>query len=528
MEAASRNRRIRFKSYTRPKSEPAKPPQKDEFDDEFLDLGDSDYSSSDSTSSDDENQSLSFPGNHSVKHSTILCQQVYVKSCRYFDKVPSTYFFRRLKRTHIDLSHHGLGIDGVKSVAIALVSNTTVQRLNISNNDIASEGLAHILQTLQENIVITDLNLSNNNLSTGGAVLLDGALSNNRIITKLDISANGFTEADAVPLSNLVKKNQSIRTLSLSKNSFREEGGIVLGKALECNDTITYMDLSWNHLRQRGAVSLCYCLQINNTIESINLAWNGFGMEGCYEMGKTLLNNRTITELDLTSNRISLDAFRQLLPGVGKNKTLKILRIGFNPLTTDGAIDVLRSIFISESAIEDLDLSDILVDDSFMKLLIEVKEKRNIRVKHGVVLRHDEITKGVHTSVLDTDDPMTILFEYMKQKNLRLIDLLHNLDRDHSDTLTRDEFQRGMTSIDLPLSSRALDILMKKLDINQDGQVDFEELTIKHKEYQRRITKLRMKSKTDRKFFKGFDKLEQLREAVRLRIALNVTRESQK
>lgn len=49
-----RNRRIRFKSYTRPKSEPAKPPQKDEFDDEFLDLGDSDYSSSDSTSSDGE------------------------------------------------------------------------------------------------------------------------------------------------------------------------------------------------------------------------------------------------------------------------------------------------------------------------------------------------------------------------------------------------------------------------------------------------------------------------------------------
>ncbi|VDH91487.1 Hypothetical predicted protein [Mytilus galloprovincialis] len=189
MEAASRNRRIRFKSYTRPKSEPAKPPQKDEFDDEFLDLGDSDYSSSDSTSSDDENQSLSFPGNHSVKHNTVLCQQVYVKSCRYFDKVPSTYFFRRLKRTHIDLSHHGLGIDGVKSVAIALVSNTTVQRLDISNNDISSEGLAHILQTLQENIVITDLNLSNNNLSTGGAVLLDEALSNNRIITILDISA---------------------------------------------------------------------------------------------------------------------------------------------------------------------------------------------------------------------------------------------------------------------------------------------------------------------------------------------------
>jgi hypothetical protein len=69
----------------------------------------------------DEHQSLSFPGSHAHKKNTDLCQDIYIKSCRHFGTVPSTYFFRRLRRTHIDMSHHGVGTIGIKSIAIALV-----------------------------------------------------------------------------------------------------------------------------------------------------------------------------------------------------------------------------------------------------------------------------------------------------------------------------------------------------------------------------------------------------------------------
>ena len=80
----------------------------------------------------------------------------------------------------------------------------------------------------------------------------------------------------------------------------------------------------------------------------------------------------------------------------------------------------------------------------FVTLLREIQALRPLYVKYGIELRHDETRKGDLPVVLDTDDPVTILFEFMKTKNLRLIDLLHNLDKDHSDTLTRDEFRRGM------------------------------------------------------------------------------------
>lgn len=51
---------------------------------------------------------------------------------------------------------------------------------------------------------------------------------------------------------------------------------------------------------------------------------------------------------------------------------------------------------------------------------------------------------------------------------------------------------------------------------------------MKHKEYQRRVTKMKMQARDGAKFFKGFDKLEQLREAVRLRIAIGSTTDVQK
>jgi len=42
------------------------------------------------------------------------------------------------------------------------------------------------------------------------------------------------------------------------------------------------------------------------------------------------------------------------------------------------------------------------------------------------------------------------------------------------------------------------------------------------------VTKLKMQANQGAKFYKGYDKLEQLREAVRLKIALNMSGEGKK
>lgn len=452
-------------------------------------------------------------------------QSTYVKACKMLSITPSTFCFRCLNEISLVIPHHGIGPNGAKAVAIALVNNSTVSSLDLSSNGLGSAGLFYVLEMLQSNKIISDINLAGNDLGSRGARLISDSLRKNRTITKLNISGNSFSERDATHMAKLISRNKALKELILSHNTFREQGGVILGKALESNSVLKTLDLSWNHLRLLGAVAICWSVAENTCLTSLDLSWNGFGMEGCHEMGKSLLRNRTLTHLDLSANRVSFDAFRQLLRGVVHNKVLKVLKVGVNPITTDGAFAILQSIAVSDSSLEEIDLKDVSVDMDFVDLLEQIQKRRHLVCVYGNTLRHDETKKGNVARVLDTDDPVTVLFEYMKQKNLRLIDLLHNLDRDHSYTITRDEFQQGLANIDLPLSGRSLDILMKKLDTNRDGYVDYEELSARHKEHMRKVTKLRLQADLGPNHYKGYDKLEQLREAVRLKISLNMTRQ---
>lgn len=55
--------------------------------------------------------------------SRTLSQEVYIKACLKLRLVPSTYFFHHLKDVILCMPHHGMGPNGAKAVAIALVVN---------------------------------------------------------------------------------------------------------------------------------------------------------------------------------------------------------------------------------------------------------------------------------------------------------------------------------------------------------------------------------------------------------------------
>ncbi|KAL3878506.1 hypothetical protein ACJMK2_030848 [Sinanodonta woodiana] len=448
------------------------------------------------------------------------CQRIYLNACKLYHVTPSSHFFRSLRQVDIDVPNHSLGPMGTKSVAVALVKNITVQRLNLAGNKMGSDGVRYLMEMLEENNTITVINLSDNDIGTLGMKTLTDALKSNRFIRSLDISENNIKDEDSRYLAELIEENSVLQDLRASYNSLGDKAGMSIGYALGYNSTLLSLDLSWNHLRQDGAIALCCGLKDNTGLETLNIAWNGFGVEGCHEMGKILKINRSLCELDLTANRVTIDAFKQLLKGLTHNGHIRTLKIGTNPITTDGATAILRAIADDRcTSLCHLDLSNVSVDDNFVDMLHELQKTRPLTVTYGITLRMDDIRMGQDWAVVDTDDPVTILFEYMKLRNLRLIDLFHSFDKDNSDTLTREELRCGLESFDIPLSQRSLDILMSKLDRNKDGQVDFEELLAKHKEHVRRIAKVKKEAGSSIRHSKSFERLEQLREAVRVRIA---------
>ncbi|OWK09442.1 hypothetical protein Celaphus_00005960 [Cervus elaphus hippelaphus] len=136
-------------------------------------------------------------------------KELYLEACKLVGVVPVSYFIRNMEESYVNLNHHGLGPNGTKAIAIALVSNTTVLTLELADNCIMQEGILSLVEMLQENYYLQEIN------------------------------------------------NYRIKSLDLSHNQFCDKAGEYLGQMLAINVGLQSLDLSWNHLYIRGMVALC-------------------------------------------------------------------------------------------------------------------------------------------------------------------------------------------------------------------------------------------------------------------------------
>uniref|UniRef100_A0A8B9N103 Leucine rich repeat containing 74A n=1 Tax=Accipiter nisus TaxID=211598 RepID=A0A8B9N103_9AVES len=143
--------------------------------------------------------------------------------------VPVSHFIQNLAKPYINLNHHGLGPKGVKAIAIALVSNTTVTHLELEDNCILAEGAICITEMLRENSSLQELNMSNNHLDTAGAEAFASLLLDNMsYLHTLQLSGGSHCLCTFVSLQG----NYQVKELDLSHNEFSEKGGQLLGQML--------------------------------------------------------------------------------------------------------------------------------------------------------------------------------------------------------------------------------------------------------------------------------------------------------
>ncbi|XP_064637888.1 leucine-rich repeat-containing protein 74B-like [Lineus longissimus] len=421
-------------------------------------------------------------------------QRTYELACKGLGILPSRNFIKALRAPRMNMAHQEIGARAMRPCIIALVRNTQVLDLDISGNSIGPEGAQQIASLLTENMFITNLNLSDNGLKSEGAKILTDVLRENRLVTNLKLSGNGFEEGDANHFAKVIQENAYITELDLSHNGFREQGGIVLAEALQKNKYLEKLDLSWNHLRWKGAIAMAKLLAVNHTITHLNLAWNGFGAEGCNHLADNLPKNTTLLELDLTCNRIDRACLNTLLRGIGRNKSLNTLKMSKNPITAEGATAVVKTIEENPNCpLEFIDITGQCVEYAFADKLSALKAKRKFDIKHGIVLEEKEGRKDQDD--FTNEDPMMVLMEFMRLRNLRLMDLFVALDADGSKSLEREEFRDGLMKIKVPMSTKALDRLINKLDADGDGEVDYKELMDGQKDHKRRMAKMQLEAK---------------------------------
>ena len=95
-------------------------------------------------------------------------------------------------------------------------------------------------------------------------------------------------------------------------------------------------------------------------------------------------------------------------------------------------------------------VQDIPINCEFLDALEELKKKKVVKVHHRDPNRK-KITQIVMERTLNDFDPAMILFEYMKQENLRLIDLFRVFDTDSSHTVSKNEMKEGFVVSTYPI-----------------------------------------------------------------------------
>ncbi|PIO32576.1 hypothetical protein AB205_0221980 [Aquarana catesbeiana] len=145
------------------------------------------------------------------------------------------------------------------------------------------------------------------------------------------------------------------------------------------------MNLSWNQFRGKEAVAIAKGLGANIFLRVLDLSYNGFGNDGASALGEALKINNVLEELNISNNRISLQGAVRFALCLKENKTLKVLKMARNPMQSEGCFAILKSIQAnSESAVESLDFSDIVVNKQFDDLHAVVKTTMpNLTVKLG-------------------------------------------------------------------------------------------------------------------------------------------------
>lgn len=424
--------------------------------------------------------------------------KTYQKACRKFDVVPSSKISRKmdnLKETTLDLRFYGLDSKGTMAVAMGMVVNSTLTKLNLMGNNIGETGMWYIQVMMSENTTITSLDLSENNLKTFGAKSIGAMLQENKFLKELNISGNDFTDLDAPFLTKKIEEHTGLQYLNLSHNLFGDLSGTSFEHMISENITLQELNLSWNQFRIIGAKKIASGLKENNSLKILDLSWNGFDDDGAAAFGDVLVHNSVLVELDLSCCRIGPEGFGKVMKGMKNNETLEVLKLGKNNIheAVETAIDLLLTLDPSKCALVCFDLSDVMIGQKTQERLNEVKELfPEIELIHGYT---DSYGKRRMIGFGDMgQEALLTLKEYLEENNMTVTELFSRFDDDGSNSVDYDEFRAGIKEEGIPLSPDQVEALIKFIDIDGDGDIDFSELVLKIKE----ITKKRAEEQAQR------------------------------
>ena len=209
----------------------------------------------------------------------------------------------------IDMKECAFDIKECEDLQEMLKTNTSLQYLKIGDilrngilNDLTAE---HIAAGLVHNHSLRELDISRNSITSVGATSIFRALVSNTTLESLNMSGNKLQSTPNTPSQLLAQLIPALSTthcqpLSPSPTPHDRGVGAAMADMLSHNSTLTKLNVSQCRLTPLSCVSMFKALKHNSSLKKLDISWTTFDQAASEALADMLSCNQSLTELDIS------------------------------------------------------------------------------------------------------------------------------------------------------------------------------------------------------------------------------------